>query len=100
MAAGSMVSTIGQLQDFDRYRELTWEGSFEDYLQIVRESPAVTRNAYQRVYDMIIRYGTEEYTDSKKKLIRYNFFRDEATITDYSANGFVAEKQGSALFSL
>jgi serine protein kinase len=27
---------------------------------------------------MIIRYGTEEYTDNKKKLIRYNFFKDDA----------------------
>jgi serine protein kinase len=26
---------------------------------------------------MIIRYGTEEYTDNKKKLVRYNFFKDE-----------------------
>ena len=26
---------------------------------------------------MIIRYGTEEYTDSRKKLVRYNFFQDE-----------------------
>jgi len=72
-----MVDSIGALQDFDLYRELTWEGSFEDYLGIVREKPEVTRNAYQRIYDMIIRYGTEEYTDSKKKLVRYNFFRDE-----------------------
>jgi serine protein kinase len=72
-----MVETIGAQQDFELYRELTWDGSFEDYLHIVRERPEVTRNAYQRIYDMIIRYGTEEYTDSKKKLVRYNFFRDE-----------------------
>src|SRR5262249_35608896 len=57
--------------------ELHWEGSFEEYLQIVRERPQVTRNAYQRLYDMIISYGTEEYIDNKKKLIRYNFFKDE-----------------------
>jgi len=75
--ANQMISSIASLQDYDLYRELTWEGSFEEYLQIVREKPQVTRNAYQRVYDMIIRYGTEEYTDSKKKLVRYNFFRDE-----------------------
>jgi len=73
----SMLATIGQMQDFDRYRQLTWDGSFADYLAIVRERPEVTRNAYQRIYDMIIRYGTEEYTDSKKKLVRYNFFQDE-----------------------
>src|SRR5690349_12587081 len=76
-AAGSMVAQIASLQDYDRYRDLAWEGSFEQYLQIVRERPQVTRNAFQRVYDMVISYGTEEYIDNKKKLIRYNFFRDE-----------------------
>jgi serine protein kinase len=74
---GSMVSQIGSLQDFERYRDLSWEGNFEEYLQIVRERPQVTRNAFQRVYDMVISYGTEEYIDNKKKLVRYNFFRDE-----------------------
>ena len=41
------------------------------------QRPQVTRNAFQRVYDMIISYGTEEYIDNKKKLVRYNFFKDE-----------------------
>src|SRR6476646_1964167 len=74
---GGMVATIAAMQDFDRYRDLAWEGSFEEYLALVRERPQVTRNAFQRVYDMCISYGTEEYIDNKKKLIRYNFFRDE-----------------------
>jgi len=73
-----MVETIAEMQDFELYRDLSWEGSFEDYLEIVRERPQVTRNAFQRVYDMIISHGTEEYIDNKKKLVRYNFFRDEA----------------------
>ena len=72
-----MTERIAGMQDFNLYRELNWEGSFEDYLSIVRERPQVTRNAYQRVYDMIISYGTEEYIDNKKKLVRYNFFKDE-----------------------
>ncbi len=72
-----MTERIAAMQDFNLYRELHWEGSFEEYLQIVRERPTVTRNAYQRVYDMIISYGTEEYIDNKKKLVRYNFFKDE-----------------------
>ena len=74
----SMLATIAAMQDYDRYRDLSWDGSFEDYLAIVRDRPHVTRNAFQRVYDMVISYGTEEYIDNKKKLIRYNFFRDEA----------------------
>src|SRR6187551_1165300 len=73
----SMVAQIAAMQDYDRYRDLAWEGSFEEYLTMVRDRPQVTRNAFQRMYDMVISYGTEEYIDNKKKLIRYNFFRDE-----------------------
>ena len=50
----SMVAKIASFQDFREYEELNWEGSFEDYLQVVRENPKVTRTAYQRVYDMIL----------------------------------------------
>lgn len=71
-----MVARIAALQDYDRYRDLHWEGSFEDYLQVVRENPEVTRNAFQRLYDMIVSYGEEEYIDNKKRLIRYPFFKD------------------------
>src|SRR5215475_3231603 len=76
----AMVDQIAQMQDFALYRDLAWEGSFEDYLGVVRKNPEVTRNAFQRVYDMIIGYGTEEYIDNKKKLVRYNFFKDEGSL--------------------
>jgi serine protein kinase len=72
------VAQIAKLQDFDEYKELHWEGSFQDYLDVVREKPWVIRSAYQRVYDMIESHGREEYIDSRKKLVRYPFFRDEA----------------------
>ena len=72
----SMVERIAALQDYDQYRDLHWEGSFEDYLQIVRERPQVTRNAFQRLYDMVVSYGEEEYIDNKKRLVRYPFFTD------------------------
>jgi serine protein kinase len=73
---GEMVKQIAALQDYESYQDLHWEGSFEDYLQIVREKPQVTRNAFQRLYDMVVSYGEEEYIDNKKKLIRYPFFKD------------------------
>jgi serine protein kinase len=72
-----MTERIAAMQDFKLYRELSWEGTFEEYLEIVRQRPQVTRNAYQRAYDMVISYGTEEYIDNKKRLVRYNFFKDE-----------------------
>ncbi len=76
MANMDMISRIAALQDYDEYRDLHWEGTFEEYLQIVRERPRVTRNAFQRLYDMIVSYGEEEYIDNKKRLVRYPFFKD------------------------
>jgi serine protein kinase len=67
---------INELQDQKLYQALHWQGSFADYLDIVAESPQVLRTAYQRLYDMILSFGTEEYVDSKKKIVRYNFFTD------------------------
>ncbi|MBO6934509.1 MAG: serine protein kinase [Deltaproteobacteria bacterium] len=71
-----MVARIAALQDYDTYRDLHWEGSFEDYLDIVRQRPEVTRNSFQRLYDMVVSYGEEEYIDNKKRLVRYPFFKD------------------------
>ena len=33
----SLVSRIASLQDYATYRDLNWEGSFEEYLRVVRE---------------------------------------------------------------
>src|SRR5579883_1890726 len=74
-----MIERIAALQDYREYKELNWEGSFEEYLQLIRENPKITRSSFQRIYDMILSYGQEEYIDNKKKLIRYNFFKDERT---------------------
>lgn len=72
----SLVGQIAALQNYQSYKELAWEGSFEDYLDIVRKRPQVTRNAYQRLYDMVLSHGTESHKDNKKDITRYNFFRD------------------------
>ncbi len=80
LTRGSLMRLVGQiaeLQNYEEYKELHWEGSFEDYLNLVRKNPQCTRNAFQRVYDMVLSHGVEEYIDNKKKLIKYNFFKDE-----------------------
>jgi serine protein kinase len=73
---GGWVSRFAEMQDLKSYSEQHWEGTFEEYLDIVRRSPKVTRTAFQRVYDMILSHGKTEYIDNKKKLVRYNFFTD------------------------
>jgi serine protein kinase len=74
-SAGSrLLSLIDQMQDRQQFQSLNWSGTFEQYLDIVAVDPKVTRNAFQRVYDMIMSYGSEDFIDAKKKLTRYTFF--------------------------
>lgn len=70
------IELIKELQDLESYRHQHWEGSFEEYLELVRKNPKVARTAFRRVYDMILSHGTEEYMDNKKKIIHYKFFDD------------------------
>lgn len=71
-------SLVSNWQTTSSLAKLHWSGSFEDYLQMVKEDPKITRNAFQRMYDMIIESGTEDYIDFKKSMIRYKFFDDGA----------------------
>jgi serine protein kinase len=72
----SLLQFVSELQDRRKFQELNWTGSFAEYLDIVAHNPVVTRNAFQRIYDMIMSYGTEEFIDAKKRLVRYKFFSD------------------------
>src|SRR5688572_28403911 len=74
----NILSSLSNLRNVDEYEELNWEGSFEDYLKLVQENPRVTRNAFQRIYDMILSHGVEEHVEHKKMTVRFKFFRDEA----------------------
>ncbi len=58
------------------FTHLNWSGNFQDYINIVSEDPRVARNAFQRVYDMIMTFGVENYTEYKKEITRYTFFDD------------------------
>jgi serine protein kinase len=73
---GSLVSQIAELQDLDEFADLHWSGTFEDYLGLARKDPKVTRNAFRRLYEMILSWGSEEVIDNKKKIVHYNFFDD------------------------
>ena len=55
---GTMTIMPGGKQPENRVNEL-----LHNYLKLVQENPRVTRNAFQRIYDMILSYGTEEFTE-------------------------------------
>ena len=78
MAAGSeIISIVSDRQDIGQFRRKNWEGTFEQYLDIVQEDPRVTRNAFERMYDMIMSYGIDvEEISRGEKITHYRFFND------------------------
>lgn len=72
----TFLDTVGSRQNLDAYQQEHWQGSFEEYLDVVRQKPQVTRNSHQRVYDMVMTYGTYQIEDGKELLTRYRFFDD------------------------
>lgn len=69
-------SIVSNWQKENPLAQSQWSGSFEEYLDLVRKNPRVTRNAFQRMYDMIVEAGKEDYLDFKKQVVRYKFFDD------------------------
>lgn len=76
MDASKILETINKSSFGKDYLDLHWDGSFKDYLEMVIENPSIARTSFQRVYDMIMSYGTKSYTEYKKKITHYNFFDD------------------------
>ncbi|PGB03439.1 PrkA family serine protein kinase [Bacillus toyonensis] len=52
---------------------LQWEGTFAEYLELVKERPWVAQTAHSRIYNMIKDAGIEE-VDGRRK---YNFFSNQ-----------------------
>ncbi len=71
------AAMIKSMQDQNSFKEMHWSGTFNEYLNLIRDNPKITRNAFQRMYDMILEKGTDTYTDVKKHMIHYKFFDDE-----------------------
>ncbi|MGE0141673.1 MAG: PrkA family serine protein kinase [Planctomycetota bacterium] len=71
-----ILGLIRESLDVARFRDEHWQGSFADYVRLVEENPLVIRTAHQRLYDMVLQYGTVEVDENKEKLLRYRFFDD------------------------
>lgn len=57
-----------------REEGLSWEGTFADYVEIVRTQPAVAKTAHARIYDMIAAAGIDSDGEGKH---HYRFFDTE-----------------------
>src|SRR5690625_735234 len=65
------------LSKLQKYREeeamLQWEGTFSEYLQMIKRRPEIAESAHARLYNMIKHAGIKD-KDGRK---RYEFFSDE-----------------------
>jgi serine protein kinase len=71
-----LLKMIQNSEDTRNFKDLNWKGSFDEYLDIFTKNPAVGRSAYQRLYDMILSFGSEDYLEYKKSITKYKFFDD------------------------
>ncbi|MCH7703870.1 MAG: serine protein kinase [Planctomycetes bacterium] len=71
-----LLALVSERVNPERFREQHWEGSFKEYLDLVTATPRIARNAFQRIYDMIMHFGTERYTHLREDIVRYKFFAD------------------------
>ena len=76
MASFDLQSFISQNYNPKDFSHLHWQGSMQEYIDLVMKNPKIARNSFQRIYDMIMGYGTTTYTEYKKEVVRYHFFDD------------------------
>ncbi len=72
-----IISLVASRQDLEQFRKKHWIGTFDEYVNVVRQTPIVSRNAYERVYDMICSYGSHSYEVTRgENRLHYRFFDD------------------------
>ncbi|WP_257351423.1 PrkA family serine protein kinase [Pseudalkalibacillus decolorationis] len=83
------MDILGKLQQHrQEEKQLVWEGTFAEYLEILRERPEVAQSAHSRVYNMIKSHGIGERGDSKKQ---FKFFSDQIFGLEDSVERLVEE---------
>ena len=72
----NILSIVDRHLDSQKFRQQHWEGSFYDYLDLVLANPRLARNAFQRIYNMVLHFGTKKYSALRQDYVHYNFFDD------------------------
>ncbi len=75
-SGADFIQYLSQKQNAEGFREQHWEGSFAEYLDLVRADPNVVRSAFQRIYDMILSHGSEPRELYRQPVTHYKFFDD------------------------
>jgi len=79
---------LKKIQDHrEQAEELKWEGTFAEYLELLKERPYLAQSAHSRVYNMVKDAGVVEEHDHKK----FKFFDDDIYGLDEAMEKLVEE---------
>lgn len=68
------MDILGKLKDYrEEEKQLMWQGTFSEYIEMIKQRPEVAQTAHSRVYHMIKSFGTTEKDGNKT----YQFFGEE-----------------------
>ncbi len=87
MSAADFLRQIEEQRRLEK--QIAWEGTFRDYLEIVQKNPKVANLAHARIYEMIISAGVEERGEGQPK--EYKFFTSELFGLDRTLQQLVEE---------
>jgi len=87
MSAADFLRQIEEQRRLEK--QISWEGTFRDYLEIVQRNPKVANLAHARIYDMIMSAGVEERGEGQPK--EYKFFTSELFGLDRTLQQLVEE---------
>ncbi|GBC92873.1 hypothetical protein HRbin15_01350 [bacterium HR15] len=87
MSAADFLRQIEEQRRLEK--QITWEGTFRDYLEIVQRNPKVANLAHARIYDMIMSAGVEDRGEGQPK--EYKFFTSELFGLDRTLQQLVEE---------
>jgi serine protein kinase len=87
MSAADFLRQIEEQRRLEK--QIAWEGTFREYLEIVQQNPKVANLAHARVYDMIVSAGVEERGEGQPR--EYKFFTSELFGMDRTLQQLVEE---------
>jgi serine protein kinase len=70
------LTRFAEMYDRDEFLSLNEEMSFAEYLEKVQAQPALARNSFQYIYDMVTSKGTSTFERYRRTYTRYHFFND------------------------
>jgi serine protein kinase len=73
---GGYIRIVRAVDERRAWADLNWTGPLADYLDLVRGDPRLARSSWQRLYDMIVSWGTDPAPEGSGRPVHHRFFDD------------------------